>query len=178
MSNLRFVKQEKSTSAVSTMKIEDCFSADYDIYKVSIFDTQYGPSNTDVAGLRVRFINSSGSTIVTLYEAMNMNMKADAGKDEDKFQDGAYFYSPISIGNYENAGGIMYIYTPFSSSCYTIMTGEGAGGYDVSSNRARSSKCAGFCKHLSSVTGIELYPGNASNTFQATVTVHGLRVDS
>lgn len=178
MSNSRLVKQVKTTSAVSTIKVEDCFSADFDIYQVSVFNTQYGPTNTDVAALRLRFINSSGSTITTLYDAMNMHMKADATKDEDKFVDGAYLYSPVTIGNYENAGGMMYIYNPFSSSCYTVMTGEGAGGYDVSSNRARSSKCAGFCKHTTSVTGIELYPGNASNTFEATVTVHGLRVDS
>ena len=126
----------------------------------------------------MRYINSSGSIVsASNYDSANMHMKADTTKDEDKFQNGAYSYSGAIIGNYENGGGVHWIYNPFSSSSYTFMTFEGAGGYDSSSNKTRSQKGIGILKQAASMTGINFYSSNASNTFTATINVYGLRVD-
>ena len=99
----------------------------------------------------MRYINSSGSIVsASNYDSANMHMKADTTKDEDKFQNGAYSYSGAIIGNYENGGGVHWIYNPFSSSSYTFMTFEGAGGYDSSSNKTRSQKGIGILKQTGS----------------------------
>ncbi len=178
MSNLRFIKQEISTSAVSSMSITDCFSSDFDVYQVVVSETDYGVSNTDIAALRINFINASGDVVTASnYDSANMMMKADATKDEDKFTNGAYSYSSVMIGNYESAGGMHWIMSPHNGDSFTYILGEGGGGYNSAGDDVRSSKLCGGLKQVASMTGIQFYSANASNTFQATITVYGLRVD-
>ena len=178
MSNLRLIKQTATSSGITSVSMTDVFSSDFDIYCVTVAQTTYDVTNTDVIALKLRFINSSGSIIsASNYDSANMMMKADATKDEDKFTNGTYSYSGAIIGNYENGGGVHWIYNPFSSSSYTFMTFEGAGGYDSSSNKTRSQKGIGILKQAASMTGINFYSSNASNTFTATINVYGLRVD-
>ena len=178
MSNLRLIKQVATSSGVTSVSLTDVFSSDYDIYKVTVARTTYDVTNTDVIALKARFINSGGSIIsASNYDSANMHMKAETTKDEDKFQNGAYSYSGAIIGNYENGGGVHWIYNPYNSGRYTFMTFEGVGGYDSSSNKQRSQKGMGVLKQTASMTGINFYSSNASNTFSAYVDVYGLRVD-
>jgi len=178
MSNLRLIKQVATSSGVASVSLTDVFSSDYDIYKITVARTTYDVTNTDVIALKARFINSGGSTISdSNYDSAVMHMKADTTKDEDKFQNGAYSYSGAIIGNYENGGGVHWIYNPYQSDTYTFMTFEGVGGYDSSNNKQRSQKGMGILKQTASMTGINFYSSNASNTFSAYVDVYGLRVD-
>ena len=178
MSSLRLIKQTATSSGISTVSLEDVFSSDFDIYKVTVARTTYDVSNTDVIALKARFINASGSVVTASnYDAAVMMMKADATKDEDKFQNGAYSYSGAIIGNYENGGGVHWIYNPYQSDTYTFMTFEGVGGYDSSNNKQRSQKGMGTLKQQASMTGINFYSSTATNTFSAYISVYGLRVD-
>ena len=178
MSNLRLIKQTTTDSGVATVNMEDVFSADFDIYKVTMHNTSYDVTNTDVIAMKARFIDSGGSIIsASNYDSANMHMKAETTKDEDKFQNGAYSYSGAIIGNYENGGGVHWIYNPYNSGRYTFMTFEGVGGYDSSSNKQRSQKGMGTLKQQASMTGVNFYSSNTSNTFSAYVTVYGLRKD-
>jgi len=178
MSNLRFIKQEKSTSPVSSMTITDCFSSDYDVYNVIITNTDYGVSNTDNAAVMIRFINSNGEEVDdSNYDTGNMFMKANQTKDEDKFTNGTYMYSSVNIGNQETAGANHWIMSPYNSDSYTYVLGEGSSGYDISSNLQRSSRAISGLKQTTSMTGIKFYSANASNTFTATIAVYGLRID-
>tara|TARA_R100000655_G_scaffold84589_2_gene124189 strand:+ start:904 stop:1440 length:537 start_codon:yes stop_codon:yes gene_type:complete len=178
MSNLRLIKQTATSSGTTSVSLTDVFSSDYDIYCVTVARTTYDVTNTDVIALKARFINSSGSIIsASNYDSANMHMKAETTKDEDKFQNGTYSYSGPIIGNYENGGGVHWIYNPYNSGRYTFMTFEGVGGYDSSSNKQRSQKGIGVLKQTASMTGINFYSSNASNTFSAYVDVYGLRVD-
>ena len=178
MSNLRLIKQVETESNITSVSLTDVFSSDYDFYKVTVAETTYDVSNTDVIALKIRFINSSGTKIsASNYDSANMLMKAEATKDEDKFQNGTYSYSGVLIGNYENAGGSHWIYNPYQSDVYTFINFEGAGGYDTSSNKMRSAKGIGVLKQQASMTGICFYSSNTANTFSAVVSVYGLRVD-
>jgi hypothetical protein len=178
MSNLRLIKQTTTGSGVATINMEDVFSSDFDIYKVTVAQTTYDVSNTDVIALKARFIDSGGSIIsASNYDSANMHMKAETGVDEDKFTNGAYSYSGAIIGNYENGGGVHWIFNPYNSATYTKMFFEGGGGYDSSNNKMRSQKGMGILKQTASMTGINFYSSNASNTFTATINVYGLRVD-
>ena len=178
MSNLRLIKQTATSSGISSVSLTDVFSSDYDIYCVTVARTTYDVTNTDVIALKARFINSSGSIIsASNYDSANMHMKAETTKDEDKFQNGAYSYSGAIIGNYENGGGVHWIYNPYNTGRYTFMTFEGVGGYDSSSNKQRSQKGMGILKQTASMTGINFYSSTATNTFSAYISVYGLRVD-
>ena len=178
MSNLRLIKQVATESNVTSVSLTDVFSADYDVYCVTVAQTTYDVSNTDVIALKVRFINPSGSKIsASDYDSCNMLMKAEATKDEDKFTNGTYSYSAALIGNYENAGGAHWVFNPFITDTYTMISFEGGGGYDTSSNKMRSSKGAGVLKQKTRMSGICFYSSNTANTFSAYVSVYGLRVD-
>lgn len=178
MSNLRLIKQTATSSGISTVSLEDVFSSDFDIYKVTIARTTYDVSNTNVIALKARFISAGGSIVsASNYDSANMHMKADTTKDEDKFQNGTYSYAGPIIGNYENGGGSHWIYNPYQNDTYTFMTFEGVGGYDTSNNRMRSQKGIGCLKQQASMTGINFYSSTATNTFSAYISVYGLRVD-
>lgn len=178
MSNLRLLNQTATASGIDSVSLTDVFSSDYDIYKVTVARTTYDVSNTDVIALKARFINSSGDIVTASnYDSAVMHMKAETTKDEDKFQNGAYSYSGAIIGNYENGGGVHWIYNPYQSDAYTFMTFEGVGGYDSSNNKQRSQKGIGCLKQEVSMTGINFYSSTASNTFSAYISVYGLRVD-
>ena len=179
MSNLRLIKQTATASGIASVSLTDVFSSNYDVYCVTVAQTTYDVTNTDVIALKLRFINSSGSIIsASNYSSANMHMKAETGHDEDKFQNGTYSYSGAIIGNYENGGGVHWIYNPYQSDTYSFVSFEGGGGYDSSSNKMRSQKGIGVLKQQASMTGVNFYSSNASNTFSAYVTVYGLRVDS
>ena len=178
MSNLRLIKQTATASGITSVSMTDVFSSDYDIYKVTVAQTTYDVSNTDVIALKLRFINSGGSIVsASNYSSANMMMKADATKDVDKFTNGTYSYAGAIIGNYENGGGSHWIYNPYNSDRFSFVTFEGIGGYDSSNNKMRSMKGIGVLEQQASMTGVNFYSSNASNTFSAYVTVYGLRKD-
>ena len=178
MSNLRLIKQTATASGITSVSMTDVFSSDYDIYKVTVAQTTYDVSNTDVIALKLRFINSGGSIVsASNYSSANMMMKADATKDDDKFTNGTYSYAGAVIGNYENSGGSHWIYNPYNSDRFSFVTFEGIGGYDSSNNKMRSMKGIGVLEQQASMTGVNFYSSNASNTFSAYVTVYGLRKD-
>ena len=72
--NLEFIKSATSSSNADTMSITDCFTADYDVYKVVyVFEDDGGVANNTF----VRFLDSSNaainSTFTYNYAARNLN---------------------------------------------------------------------------------------------------------
>ena len=175
MSNLRLINETTvSSNVASSVSITDVFSSDFDIYKI-VSTAHIHNADKDIY---MRYINSAGSIVsASNYSSANMMMKADATKDEDKFTNGTYSYAGAIIGNYENGGGSHWIYNPYNSDRFSFVTFEGIGGYDSSNNKMRSMKGIGVLEQQASMTGVNFYSSNASNTFSAYVTVYGLRKD-
>ena len=68
MSNLRLINETEITSGVSTVNIEDVFSADFDIYKIVANDlSTVGTLQTDPD---LRFINSTSSFIFSSLKSL------------------------------------------------------------------------------------------------------------
>jgi hypothetical protein len=180
MSNLRLINETNVSSAVNTVNITDIFSAEFDIYKIVVSDTEpSGVTSTDVNNLRTRFINSSGTVVsASSYDNANVLMKAEASFDNDKFTNGTSFYGRDNIGNYTSSGSVTYIFNPFSSSSYTFMIGQGSGGYDTGNNRFRANKQIGVLKQTASITGLNFFSSNSSYSFKGLFRTYGLRVDS
>ena len=180
MSALRLINETNVSSFVNTVNITDIFSADFDIYKIVVSNTEPNSvPSTDNLNLRTRFINSSGSIIsASSYDNANVLMKAEASFDNDKFTGGTSFYGRENIGNYTSSGSVTYIFNPFSSNSFTFMIGQGSGGYDTGNNRFRGNKQIGILKQNASITGLNLFSNNTSYSFKALIRTYGLRVDS
>ena len=126
MSNLRLIKQIATESNISSVSLEDVFSSDYDIYKVTVAQTTYDVSNTDVIALKIRFIedipqrfsNPPSTTEFIRFNVFgvkpgvngsfirNVNLTADLSND---------FATMISIGAQANSNQVSGNATAFSN---------------------------------------------------------------
>jgi len=180
MSNLRLINETSSQSSfVNQVSITDVFTSDFEIYKIIINNCDYENSDTNVIDLRLRLINSTGNTITAAhYDSARLTMKAESSYDNDKFTDLGYMYGSALFGNYDNSGATIYIFSPTDASCYTFMSGSGAGGYDTSNNRFRGTKAIGVLKQTTSITGINFVSSLTSGDFKCDIRIYGLRADS
>ena len=174
--NLQFIKSASGTS-VSSLSVTDCFSADYDVYKIVGHTAEYLPTvATDVIDLRIQFIDSVGSVIsASEYDTARLTMKAEASFDNDKQTSTTYMYGLMLFGDYDNAGMVNYVYNPNDSSSYTFMQGQGAGGYNTANNRFRGTKQIGVHKSAEQITGIHFFSSNVSYSFNVTISVYGVK---
>ena len=80
MSNLRLINETTATS-VSSLTVDNIFSADFDIYKM-IIDNDNAGNNV----MKMRLVNSSGSPVSSgnLYDYANLQLDASASFTEDK----------------------------------------------------------------------------------------------
>ena len=178
MSNLRFINETTITSGVSTVNIENVFSADFDIYKITSNGiSTVGTSQTDPD---LRFINSSGSLILASdYDYAHQIMRADASfteqrnTNEDEFY--RFFGESVDQAPEEN-GQVSYIFNPFSSTSYTFALYQ---SMVASATLKIAMKGIGVLKQTSSITGFQVKDNTNSRPFAGgTIRVYGLRVDS
>jgi len=178
MSNLRFINETTITSGVSTVNIENVFSADFDIYKITSNGiSTVGTLQTDPD---LRFINSSGNLILASdYDYAHQIMRADASfteqrnTNEDEFY--RFFGESVDQAPEEN-GQVSYIFNPFSSTSYTFALYQ---SMVASATLKIAMKGIGVLKQTSSITGFQVKDNTNSRPFAGgTIRVYGLRVDS
>jgi len=167
--NLQFIKSA-SGSSVSSLSVTDCFSADYDVYYVSISKADF----TGNAYTQIRFLDSSGSLInQTEYDYATLDMYANASFAQLRGT------SQTSIPNFALAqsgsadfGGIsMYIYNPFDSSSYTFVTIQSSSF----SSYGRGSKHIGVHKSAEQLSGIQMNRSDGATMDNLTVNVYGVK---
>ncbi len=136
-------------SSVSTVNVDNVFSADYDVYKITL-DTggQYG---------LLRFLDSSGTlTTDSTYDTARLNLKINTSFSETRVTStdvGMYAFSESS-GSGAGGGSVVYVYNPFSSSSYTFATSQSV---DVNTSSAhRIAKMVGVYKNVQSLRGFSL----------------------
>lgn len=155
-------------SSVSTVNVDNVFSADYDIYKITL-DTggQYG---------LLRFLDSSGTlTTDSTYDTARLNLKINTNYSETKVTNtdvGIYAFSESS-GSGAGGGNVLYVFNPFSSSSYTFVTAQTV---DINTSTAhRIAKTIGAYKNVQSLRGFSL---QALASVSGTLVTYGLRVDT
>ena len=166
--NLQFIKQV-SGSSVSEFSITDCFSANYDVYKIYVVD--YEQSHTTYPYLR--FINSSGVDSSSNYDYAGLQLWANTTFGENKNTGQNAMYDVIGYSNAsEKQGGINFdIFNPYDSS-YTFMKSQSA---TYSYQPAVGVKSIGVQKVAQQVTGFAL-GFLAGYTFtNITVNVYGVK---
>ena len=147
MSNLKFIKSV-SANGDATVSVTDCFSANYDVYKIVINNVV----NTGGASAYLRFIDSGGSSITASdYDRAVYGLYSIHGYSESKGNN----TSISSLAFYQTTGGglVLYCYNPFSASDYTFVTGQAA---YLEINYLAGTKFIGALKQTASMTGFNL----------------------
>jgi hypothetical protein len=167
MSNLRLIN-ETTASSVSSVDVTDVFSADFDIYKISVV----GDFTNSNQIINARFINSSGSVVTASnYDYAILSMESGASFVEDRNTNQNYMRRMVYSNTGKDFGFVLYIFNPYSSSSFSFLLSQGAG---VPSGGGTSNKGISVLKQTASMTGIQFY--NVSFT-DISVKCYGLRVD-
>jgi len=170
--NLQFIKSDSGTS-VSSLSITDCFSANYDVYKVVIDNIDFVS-----ADLTFRFINASGVVSSANYDNAILLQRSYGAFADTNAVNGTNFGS---IGFYDQSGGIgtgkggatvITIYNPFSSSTYSFANWSNAG---VSSIGTPVRKGIGVLKVAESHTGINFLDGAGGTIAGVSASVYGVK---
>jgi hypothetical protein len=171
MSNLRLINETSFTN-VASATIDNIFSADFDIYKITMtdYDNLGGSNNLDY-----RFVNSSGSVVTASdYDYASQIIRSYSAFGESKSTT-ASLISTISYDDtlQKSNGSVAYIFNPFNSSSYTFALWQNSSASTIGTV---GRKGIAVLHQLNSITGINFT--TASNFSINSVKVYGLRVDS
>lgn len=177
MSNLRLIN-ETTFNDVSSVNIDNVFSADYDIYKLSL---DMGKSSGGVVSIEHRLINSAG-TIITASNYDFANLKLDSNSSfayNDRNSNGDDIRGLGQVGtdvNTHSAGAVAYYFNPFDSSKYTFLLMESAYFADASPDRLFGYKGIATLKQNASMRGINIF--STSGNYTGIARIYGVRIDA
>ena len=166
--SLEFIKSVSGTS-VSSLSVTDCFSANYDVYQITVVE-----SDTSATGWqKMNFIDSGGIETTANYDFASLELRTYTTFGEDRYTNQTnlplVWYqdeNPTDFGGYT-----CYIFNPFDSSSYTFMQGQGMG---IIGTNAIGVKQIGVHKVAEQITGIAFTP--TSGTYDSlTVNVYGVK---
>lgn len=174
MSALRLINETSGTS-VSTLNVTDVFTADFDIYKITINKLDVTAQNY----LDARLINSSGSVVTSSnYDYAGLEQNSHAAFAEKK-NTGQTLWANLSYQNTgadDGVGLTMYVFNPYNSSSYTFFLSQSFAVHS-SSDYGLGYKTIGVNKLTQQMSGIQFLPRSGSFD-NITVRTYGLRVDS
>jgi len=141
--SLEFIKSASGTS-VSSLSVTDCFSADYDVYKI-VFEAD---RDADQAN-RLTFLDSGGSEVTSaLYDyavlqlTMNTNFSERIGANDANIL-------WLMYGQNGNSA-VIYIYNPYNSSSYSFLNFQGT------TDQLRGWKGIGVLKQSATHSGLKI----------------------
>ena len=166
--SLEFIKSASGTS-VSSLSVTDCFSADYDVYQITVRqDAAAGNS------VKTQLIDSGGSPIITSnYSYAQYQMRSNAAffdLDRSVSTDSMRLF----LQGTSDSGATMYIFNPFSSSSYTFGQAQQSVYYGGAGIPLMGIKSIGVLKLTTSCTGIKFTPITPNFT-DIEVSVYGVK---
>ena len=169
--SLEFIKSARVSSSTSVVNITDVFSADYDVYKITISDTHCSALSDNFAA---RLIDSGGSQITTNYDYAGQIMYSYSAFAQNRSTGQNRWHRIMNSGGITRQGGlVMYVFNPFSSSSYTFQTSQ-TSNYDGSGNQGY--KYIGVNKNTTSCTGISFFDSGGVITIeQSNINVYGVK---
>tara|TARA_R100000152_G_C6774073_1_gene201696 strand:- start:737 stop:1282 length:546 start_codon:yes stop_codon:yes gene_type:complete len=177
--SLEFIKSATSSSNSDSFSITDCFTADYDVYKVVfVFEDDGGVTNNTF----VRFLDSSNAAISSgnTYNYASRSLNGGGGVEADLRNQGQneifISYNPdkdLSLGIQREA--VLYVFSPYDSSSYTFLI---AHSYGVNtSNEWLSAKAIGTLATAGTHKGMQIVHVGGGNGIKsgATIKVWGVK---
>ena len=172
--NLQFIKSASGTS-VSSLSVTDCFSANYDVYYVSLTKVD---TSADVS-VYIQTVDSGGANTGSNYDMAGLYMKAFASFAESKLTNqtawgNASNFTMLAGGNSAYDMGVgFYVFNPYDSSSYTFIQGQQSG--TVPSGKY-GIKHIGVYKVAEQITGLKFGSVSGAVTFNnITVNVYGVK---
>ena len=175
MSALRFIRQDTISAGVQQIDVTDVFTSDFDVYKIVATGIK-AAANTRIDA---NFIDSSGSVITGDYNNATLEIKSDAGYNEQKYN--LSYLKNISYCSADGDGGfVMHIFNPYDSTLNTHFISESYGGFVDSGNHLNiTNRGSGVLKENSSITGlrIDMDSQNTAGTL-GRVAIYGYRMEA
>ena len=177
MSALRLIN-ETSFTDVASVNIDNIFSADFDIYKLTL---DMGKSSGGVVSIEHRLINSAGSIVsATNYDFANLKVdSASAFSQSDVATNANDIRGLGQVGtdiNTHSAGAVAWYFNPYSSSSYTFLLMQSSYFADATPDRYFGYKGIAVLKQNASMRGINIF--SVSGNYTGTARTYGLRVDN
>ena len=176
MSKLRLINETEITSSVSSVDITDVFSADFDIYKITINGIK--TTGTTAVRNRIRVINSAGSVSSQLaYDNAYLQAKSWTSFGEGRNTASTSITTPIGASdNPDSANTIMYVFNPYNSSSYTFFLHQANSFFN---GNMEMDKGIAVFKVTNSISGFQLLEDTGTAPFDTGfIRTYGLRVDS
>ena len=172
MSNLRLINETSFTN-VASGTINNIFSEDFDIYKITLndYDALGGSTN-----LNFRFVNSSGTVVTSAdydYAELIIRGYSSFGSELSTTAD---HISTIAYDDtlQKSNGSVAYVFTPYSNLTHTSSTHENSSASTIGTV---GRKAISALRQNSSITGINFVTYSAINFSIGSVKVYGMRVD-
>jgi len=168
--NLEFIKSASGTS-VSSLSVTDCFSADYDVYFISITDLKQASGGTLIS---YRYLDSSNTPITSaVYDKAALVVRSGSAFGQSRSTNQTY---GLDLNAYAHTGtqGIgnsIYIINPYDSASYSFALAQTA---HYESGAFAGYKAIGVMKSAQQCNGIE-FSSSSANFDNITVNVFGVK---
>ena len=161
MSSLKLISETSADTSTTSMEINNVFSSDYKVYKV-VSTLRFQTADNDAY---IRYMNSSGVITTSSYTtASHMFRAQNSLLERPTTRTGLNYGGYFTLTTGTTGGGcVEYIYNPFDSSAYTFAINQSIG--HLASYGSYGLKTIRVYNQEESVTGINIYNGNASNNF-------------
>ena len=171
--SLEFIHKETISTTTSSVNVDNVFSTDYDVYKITMYGiTTLGATPTP---LGLRFIDSGGSIIsASEYAFASLRMQSHTGFTEDRNANATSIeYIATLDQDVESMGAVTYIFNPYDSSSYSFLINQSSGAF---SGNLRGSKTIGVHQTAETVRGINIIDLDGSRPLEeGFIVVYGLK---
>ena len=137
MSALRLIKEEIVTTAFSKITLDNVFSNDFDIYKITIADCS--TSGTTQANIRYTLNNASGSELATTadYDYGYLRLYEHSSFTEHKSTAIESVLIGVTDQAPEEMGAETWIFNPFDSNSFTYFSWHSSHRWNGGTNNYR-----------------------------------------
>ena len=167
--NLQFVKSVSSTA--STVSVTDCFSDNYDVYKIIVPNYE---NTTGTNNYQMRLLDSGGSAISSAeYDIATLVLDSNVSFTETRNTGITYIqYFPVTNASYNvGVGTTIYVYNPNDSSSYTFLNWQGTAW---AGTKMYGYKGIAVHKSAEQITGFQVF-ASAGTMDKFDVSVYGVK---
>jgi hypothetical protein len=178
MSNLRLINETSISSSVSSFSVEDVFSSDFDIYKITC--TGLSTTGTTYVDVNMRLINASGSVITASNYKYGYRLGLSfLGFADIKSTSNNVIYrgfSETTDQSPEVASTVIWVFNPYTSTEHTQLLIQNTQSYGGSYYTFMNG--GAWLVSNESIGGFQAVESNGSRPLASgTFRTYGLRVD-
>lgn len=174
MSNLRLIKSQSATN-VTSVSVTDCFSADFNIYKLVV---KNATSDGSFEEMSMRLIDSSGGVDVgSNYQYAFRELRSSTTYGDGKSTSSSTIIRTMRTGSGATASGgnVVYFFRPFDSTSYTGVIYE-VGAYSSGTPQFGGQKGMAWNTVAQSITGFQYFVSSNQIT-NIDMDIYGVRFD-